>query len=232
MSLGAPFPGRLILERGGGPADLNLRPGQRASVALTGIATALPAVDRLAERGRRRVAALGDRRRLGDQIATCSASSSAAAAGRSAPHACRSSHHYLCSAFGYLYRGSRAGSRRPRGTTLQASPPPGERQWALSAGDATGPRYRRRHRGGPAGLTAAYELTKLARRPIVLEKHHRVGGLARTENYKGFHFDMGPPLLHQGEAVKTMWREVLAGEILRRPVSHASTIGRRSSTIR
>jgi len=45
--------------------------------------------------------------------------------------------------------------------------------------------------GGPAGLTAAYELTKLARRPIVLEKHHRVGGLARTENYKGFHFDMG-----------------------------------------
>jgi len=72
--------------------------------------------------------------------------------------------------------------------------------------------------GGPAGLTAAYELTKLARRPIVLEKHYRVGGLARTENYKGFHFDMGGHrFFTKAEAVKTMWREVLAGEILRRP---------------
>ena len=45
--------------------------------------------------------------------------------------------------------------------------------------------------GGPAGLTAAYELTKFWHRPIVFEKLDMVGGLARTANYKGFHFDMG-----------------------------------------
>jgi protoporphyrinogen oxidase len=44
---------------------------------------------------------------------------------------------------------------------------------------------------GPAGLTAAYELTKFNIRPIVLEKLDKVGGIARTENYKGFYFDMG-----------------------------------------
>jgi len=72
--------------------------------------------------------------------------------------------------------------------------------------------------GGPAGLTAAYELTKLARRPIVLEKYNRVGGLARTENYKGFHFDMGGHrFFSKAEEVRAMWREVLASEFLRRP---------------
>jgi hypothetical protein len=38
--------------------------------------------------------------------------------------------------------------------------------------------------GGPAGLTAAYELTKLGFPPV--EKLDTVGGLARTVNYKGF----------------------------------------------
>lgn len=53
--------------------------------------------------------------------------------------------------------------------------------------------------GGPAGLTAGYELTNFDLRPVVLEKEGLVGGLARTESYKGFHFDMGgPPLLQQG----------------------------------
>ena len=44
---------------------------------------------------------------------------------------------------------------------------------------------------GPAGLTAAYELIKSGIAPVVLEKGKMVGGLARTETYKGFHFDMG-----------------------------------------
>jgi len=38
---------------------------------------------------------------------------------------------------------------------------------------------------GPAGLTAAYELVRQGIRPIVLEKADKVGGLARTETYKG-----------------------------------------------
>jgi protoporphyrinogen oxidase len=72
--------------------------------------------------------------------------------------------------------------------------------------------------GGPAGLTAAYELTKLSARPLVLEKREMVGGLARTENYKGFHFDMGGHrFFTKVEEVKKVWREVLQENFLRRP---------------
>jgi thioredoxin reductase len=45
--------------------------------------------------------------------------------------------------------------------------------------------------GGPAGLTAAYELTKLGAQPIVLEKQPILGGLASTAQSEGYHFDMG-----------------------------------------
>jgi protoporphyrinogen oxidase len=41
---------------------------------------------------------------------------------------------------------------------------------------------------GPAGLAAAYELARHGVRPLVLEGDDRVGGLARTENYKGYRF--------------------------------------------
>ena len=72
--------------------------------------------------------------------------------------------------------------------------------------------------GGPAGLTAAYELTKFNVRPIVIEKRDSVGGLARTESYKGFHFDMGGHrFFTKAPEVKKMWREVLGSEFLLRP---------------
>jgi len=72
--------------------------------------------------------------------------------------------------------------------------------------------------GGPAGLTAGYELTKFDLRPVVLEKQSLVGGLARTESYKGFHFDMGGHrFFTKVEEVKKMWQAVLGGELLRRP---------------
>jgi protoporphyrinogen oxidase len=45
---------------------------------------------------------------------------------------------------------------------------------------------------GPAGLTAAYELsTRAGIRPIVLEKSHHMGGISRTVNYKGNRIDIG-----------------------------------------
>jgi len=44
---------------------------------------------------------------------------------------------------------------------------------------------------GPAGLTAAYELAMHNIHPLVLEKADKVGGIARTEVYKGYHFDIG-----------------------------------------
>jgi protoporphyrinogen oxidase len=72
--------------------------------------------------------------------------------------------------------------------------------------------------GGPAGLTAGYELTKFHLCPIVLEKESLVGGLARTESYKGFHFDMGGHrFFTKVEEVKKMWQDVLGREFLRRP---------------
>jgi protoporphyrinogen oxidase len=72
--------------------------------------------------------------------------------------------------------------------------------------------------GGPAGLTAAYELTKHGLRPTVLEKGNMVGGLARTETYKGFHFDMGGHrFFTKSPEVEKMWHEILADDFLRRP---------------
>ena len=71
---------------------------------------------------------------------------------------------------------------------------------------------------GPAGLTAARELTRAGRRPIVVEKRARVGGLARTELFKGFRFDMGGHrFFTKVEEVKTIWRAVLGDDLLRRP---------------
>lgn len=71
---------------------------------------------------------------------------------------------------------------------------------------------------GPAGLTAGYELTKHNIRPVVLEQDNKVGGLARTENYKGYYFDMGGHrFFTKSEPVNQMWHEVLGDEFLRRP---------------
>jgi len=44
---------------------------------------------------------------------------------------------------------------------------------------------------GPAGLTAAYELSKLGCHATILEAGEQVGGLSRTVNYQGFRFDIG-----------------------------------------
>jgi protoporphyrinogen oxidase len=71
---------------------------------------------------------------------------------------------------------------------------------------------------GPAGLTAAYELTKLDVSPIVIEKGDKVGGLARTEDYNGFQFDMGGHrFFSKVEAVNRTWREILGDQFMRRP---------------
>jgi protoporphyrinogen oxidase len=72
--------------------------------------------------------------------------------------------------------------------------------------------------GGPAGLTAAYELVKYQVRPVVLEQRPFVGGLASTQTYKGFHFDLGGHrFFTKVDDVKKVWHEVLGDEFLRRP---------------
>jgi len=71
---------------------------------------------------------------------------------------------------------------------------------------------------GPAGLTAAYEATRFGLDAVVLEKSDDVGGLARTADFKGFHFDMGGHrFFTKSGSVEKMWREVLGRKLLRRP---------------
>ena len=71
---------------------------------------------------------------------------------------------------------------------------------------------------GPAGLTAARELARRGLEPVVLEQSSSVGGLSRTESYKGYHFDMGGHrFFTKVDEVKKIWQDVLGGELLRRP---------------
>ena len=71
---------------------------------------------------------------------------------------------------------------------------------------------------GPAGLTAAYELVKNDIYPLVLEKSDQVGGISRTEQYKGYRFDIGGHRFFTkvGE-VEALWHEVLGDEFLKVP---------------
>jgi protoporphyrinogen oxidase len=42
---------------------------------------------------------------------------------------------------------------------------------------------------GPAGRTAAYELSKCGIDSMILEADKQIGGLSRTVNYRGYRFD-------------------------------------------
>ncbi len=71
---------------------------------------------------------------------------------------------------------------------------------------------------GPAGLTAAYELTKLGVPAVVVEADNQVGGLARTVNYKGFLFDIGGHrFFTKWEEVDQIWKETLGDKFILRP---------------
>ena len=72
--------------------------------------------------------------------------------------------------------------------------------------------------GGPSGLTAGYELIAAEIPVTVLEKHSIVGGIARTESYKGFLFDMGGHrFFSKSEAVNKFWDKLLSDRFLVRP---------------
>lgn len=72
--------------------------------------------------------------------------------------------------------------------------------------------------GGPAGLTAAYELAKQGVQPVVLEKGDKVGGIARTEVYKGYRFDIGGHrFFTKVEEVQKLWQEVMGEHFIKVP---------------
>ncbi len=72
--------------------------------------------------------------------------------------------------------------------------------------------------GGPAGLTAALEMLKHDIAVTVLEKYKQVGGIARTESYKDYHFDMGGHrFFTKSDVVDTIWQDIMGDDFLVRP---------------
>ena len=71
---------------------------------------------------------------------------------------------------------------------------------------------------GPAGLTAAYELSSKGVSCIVIERDSVVGGLAKTVDYKGHLFDLGGHRFYTKVAlIERLWHEVLGSDFLARP---------------
>ncbi|HEX8334080.1 MAG TPA: FAD-dependent oxidoreductase, partial [Segetibacter sp.] len=74
---------------------------------------------------------------------------------------------------------------------------------------------------GPAGLTAAYILSKLKHDVVVFEKDPKyVGGISRTESYKGYNFDIGGHrFFSKSKEVEDFWTEILGDDLIDRPRS-------------
>ncbi|NNE43137.1 MAG: NAD(P)/FAD-dependent oxidoreductase, partial [Gemmatimonadetes bacterium] len=73
--------------------------------------------------------------------------------------------------------------------------------------------------GGPAGLTAAYELSKLGgQEAVVYEKTDMVGGISQTVERDGNRFDIGGHRFFTKVGyVQQIWEEILDQEFLTRP---------------
>ncbi|MBW1902451.1 MAG: NAD(P)/FAD-dependent oxidoreductase [Deltaproteobacteria bacterium] len=71
---------------------------------------------------------------------------------------------------------------------------------------------------GPAGLSAAYELVKRGVKPVILEKADKVGGIARTETYKGYLFDIGGHrFFTKNQKINRVWQKMLGKDFLKVP---------------
>ncbi|HWI86534.1 MAG TPA: NAD(P)/FAD-dependent oxidoreductase [Sphingomonas sp.] len=72
---------------------------------------------------------------------------------------------------------------------------------------------------GPAGLTAAYLLTKAGLSVTMIEKDaHYVGGISRTVEHQGFRFDIGGHrFFSKSKEVVDLWNEILPDDFIERP---------------
>jgi len=68
---------------------------------------------------------------------------------------------------------------------------------------------------GPAGLTAAYELSRRNLSVTVLEKEDDVGGIAKTIDYKGYKFDLGGHrFFTKISPVMELWLKIMGDKFL------------------
>ena len=72
---------------------------------------------------------------------------------------------------------------------------------------------------GPAGLTAAYLLSKQGLSVTVIEKDPvYVGGISRTVEHEGFRFDIGGHrFFSKSQEVVALWNEILPDDFIQRP---------------
>ncbi len=72
---------------------------------------------------------------------------------------------------------------------------------------------------GPAGLTAAYLLSKKGYSVTVIEKDERyVGGISRTVEVDGYRFDIGGHrFFSKSKEVVDLWNEILPNDFIQRP---------------
>src|SRR2546421_6080665 len=76
---------------------------------------------------------------------------------------------------------------------------------------------------GPAGLSAAHELSRHRTPVTVIEQDGQVGGIARTLEFMGCRFDVGPHrFFSKSPEIEALWTEILGDEI--RPVSRLTRI--------
>lgn len=67
---------------------------------------------------------------------------------------------------------------------------------------------------GPSGLTAAYKLLQEGKSVVVVERNDRIGGLAKSYDYDGQIFDIGPKRFHtDDQVVLDFIDEVLRGDV-------------------
>jgi len=71
---------------------------------------------------------------------------------------------------------------------------------------------------GPAGLTAAHELTKRGATATILEADTVVGGISRTVERDGWRFDIGGHrFFTKVPEVEARWKEILPDDFIRTP---------------
>ena len=85
---------------------------------------------------------------------------------------------------------------------------------------------------GPAGLTAAYLLTKRGYSVSVIEKDAvYVGGISRTVELDGFRFDIGGHrFFSKSKEVVDLWNEILPNDFIVRPRMSRSSALRTASS--